>query len=639
MRKRAFILGCIFSALTGMLDPYLVFKGLPGRFGWEYWAPAAIFLLFIMLILSSIHRFFELKKSELFLIFIMVSVASVLPSYGLMHYLMATVVGLKYFATSANRWQELIISRIRPVMLLQDENAVRWFFEGLPPGASAPYGEWLMPMSYLMVYVMVFSFLSICVMVLFRKQWIERERLIYPLMILPLEMARKDGQSRVPVLFRDKLFWLGLSITFFFYLMNWISLTSTGEVMIGMRKGLIISERFGLTFVLNPDFPILGFSYLIPRSVSLSMWLFLIISTVQNSIFSVAGFRLPGMNAPFGGRTAASTFQGGGAMIVLVFFLCWRARRHLADCFRKAFTPAASIDDSDEILPYRTAVIGTILGFFVMCAFLRHAGMPWFASFFFMLFVMVVFIGLSRIVCQTGLPSAQSQCIPPAYASYLLPPGVITENGYIALGLQYSWTASLRSSVMTTGGHMLRIQDDARIPPRTVFAAIMAALVISYVSSAWVHIHLAYNIGALNTTGTWFGDRIFGGSMSNEIANAILPHLQDPLTGDVVLSRWIWTGIGAAVMSVLVFLHSKFLWWPIHYIGFPISDSSVIRRWWFAIFLAWLIKGLVLRFGGHNVYRRSVSFFLGVILSHITWTVAEILLNMIFDKRGYVSWF
>jgi len=26
-------------------------------------------------------------------------------------------------------------------------------------------------------------------------------------------------------------------------------------------------------------------------------------------------------------------------------------------------------------------------------------------------------------------------------------------------------------------------------------------------------------------------------------------------------------------------------------------------------------------------------------LSHITWTVAEILLNMIFDKRGYVSWF
>ncbi|HNS32389.1 MAG TPA: hypothetical protein PKN36_05390 [bacterium] len=639
MKGRAFILGAIFSVLTAMLDTYLVFRGLPGRFGWEYWAPAAIFLLFIMLVLSCIHKFFELDKSELLLIFVMVSVASVLPSYGLMHQVIASVVGLKYFATSANQWEELILSKISPLMFVQDENAVKWFFEGLPPGVSIPYGAWLKPMGFMLIFVLMFSFLSICIMVLFRKQWIEKERLMYPLMLLPLEMAKKEAKSRIPVLFKDKLFWLGFILVFSFYFFNWLSLVTTGAVLISLRKGLILSERFGFNFVLNPDFPILGFSYLIPRSVSLSMWLFLIFATVQNSIFNMMGFRLPGTNAPFGGRTAASTFQGGGAMIVLVFFLIWRARRHFSECFRKAFTKGGGIDDSKEILSYRTAVFGSILSFLAMACFLRYAGMPWLVSFAFLFFVLVVFIGLSRIVCQTGLPSAQSQCIGPAYTAYLLPPSLVTEGGYVALGFQYSWTASLRSSVMTTAGNMLRVQEDARISPRFLFAGVITAIIISYVASAWIHIYLAYTKGALNTTGTWFGARIFGGSISIEIAEAILSHLKSPVTSDIIISRYIFTGIGALIMGILVFLHSKFLWWPVHYIGFPISDSSVLRRWWFAIFLAWLIKGLILRFGGHNVYRKSVSFFLGLILSHISWTVAEILLNIAFKHTSSVAWF
>ena len=78
-----------------------------------------------------------------------------------------------------------------------------------------------------------------------------------------------------------------------------------------------------------------------------------------------------------------------------------------------------------------------------------------------------------------------------------------------------------------------------------------------------------------------------------------------------------------------MFLHSKFLWWPIHYIGFPIAESLPLQNWWFAIFLAWLVKGVILRFGGHNVYKKSVPFFLGMILSHVTWMVVESLINLV----------
>ena len=90
------------------------------------------------------------------------------------------------------------------------------------------------------------------------------------------------------------------------------------------------------------------------------------------------------------------------------------------------------------------------------------------------------------------------------------------------------------------------------------------------------------------------------------------------------------------MLSLLVIFQSKFLWWPLHYIGFPIAESAPLIYWWFAIFIAWLIKGVVLKFGGHNVYRKSIPFFLGMILSTVTWIVIESALNLVFNQTASV---
>jgi len=635
MRKRAFIIGAIFSAGIAMLDPFLMLRGLSGRFCWEYWAPAAIFILFFLLLLSCIHRCFELRTSELLLIFIMTSTASVLPSMGFMSSLMPIVSGMKYFATPVNKWAELIIDRTRPLLMVQDQKAITYFYEGLPAGASIPYAAWIKPMSFILLFVLVFSFFSICLMVLFRKQWIEKERLIYPLTILPLEMVKKEGKSRVPALFKDRLFWLAFSLAMIFYLLNWLSHVSTGTLMLSLRGYLSLFRR-SIGFSLNPYFPILGLAYLVPRSVSLSLWLFHVLFTLQSGLLRMSGFRLPGVNEAFGGRSTVTTFEGAGAMLALVIALFWRARKHLSDCFRKAFGLKCNVDDSKEMLSYRTAVFGSILGFLAMVGFMVYFGMPLIASVAFIFFTAVVFIGLARIVCQAGLPAARAQCIPPVYASYLLPPGLVTHQGYAVLGLQYSWAADIRTSVMATTGHTLKIQEEARIPPRLLITGIITAIVVSYISSAWMHIHTAYNVGALNVATSGGGGWFFGGSMSRFIANFIIPKINTPITGNMIISRYIFTAIGAAFMGALMFLHSRFLWWPIHYIGFPIAESAPLQYWWFAIFLAWLIKGLVLKFGGHNVYKKSVPFFLGLILSNITWMVIESALNLVFNKSSSV---
>jgi hypothetical protein len=75
-----------------------------------------------------------------------------------------------------------------------------------------------------------------------------------------------------------------------------------------------------------------------------------------------------------------------------------------------------------------------------------------------------------------------------------------------------------------------------------------------------------------------------------------------------------FTGIGASVSGFLLFLSRRFSGWPIHPLGYILAGSWVIQLSWFSCLLAWIVKGLILRFGGGPLYRLAAPFFLGLIL-------------------------
>ncbi len=641
MRKKVFLLGIIFAVFVSLIDPYLmIFKLRDARFTFQYWSPAAIFVLFFLTVLSCLHRRLELSSSELLFVFIMAASASVLPSLNFMTPLLTILTGFRYFANPANRWLEIFVEKTPSAVMVQDEQALRYFYEGLPRGEPIPFLAWLPPLTFFLVFMLIFAFLSICLMVLFRKQWMEKERLIYPLMILPLEMVRREGKSRVPILFKNKLFWLGAVLVFSYYFINWLSIAASGTAAFKLI-GRIFLMRYSVRLATRTHFPIIGLSYFLPCSVSLSFWLFFFLMAIQNGFLTLSGFRLPGVNEIGGGTTAVSSFQCAGAMLALVFALVWRARKHLKECFCKAFNRSCAVDDGEEILSYRTAVFGLIISFLLVLAFMRYFGMSWFVSFFFLFFTLAVFLGLTRIVCQTGLPAAQEACSPSAYTSYLLPPGIISHQGYVALGLQYTWTTNVTNSAMASAAHALKVQEQAMIPRRLIFAGIITAIIVSYIASAWMHIYAGYRVGAMNVaySGPFYGQFFFKGSMANYIDTFVVSKINTPLSREIIFSRYLFTALGVFIMGILMFFHSKFLWWPIHYIGFPIADSDALRVYWFSIFIAWLIKKSILRFGGNNVYRKSIPFFLGIIMGHIIWVSTEVVLNLAFQKTISTGWF
>ena len=80
-------------------------------------------------------------------------------------------------------------------------------------------------------------------------------------------------------------------------------------------------------------------------------------------------------------------------------------------------------------------------------------------------------------------------------------------------------------------------------------------------------------------------------------------------------------------MGLLMMARQRFLWWPLHPLGFAVSPGWALDRIWLSIFLAWLIKVVVLKYGGPGLYQKTRPFFLGVVLGQFVvgglWLVID----------------
>ena len=79
-------------------------------------------------------------------------------------------------------------------------------------------------------------------------------------------------------------------------------------------------------------------------------------------------------------------------------------------------------------------------------------------------------------------------------------------------------------------------------------------------------------------------------------------------------------GVGAVVMAFLIYMRHHFLWWPLHPLGYALGVTWAPSRIWFATFIGWALKLVIMRFGGFSAYRRGRAFFLGLIVGEYAMT-------------------
>jgi len=159
-----------------------------------------------------------------------------------------------------------------------------------------------------------------------------------------------------------------------------------------------------------------------------------------------------------------------------------------------------------------------------------------------------------------------------------------------------------------------------------MFLAIVLAVFIGYFVSNWLVLRLAYNYGGINLN-TWF--YVNGPQHPYSWAVSHILHPAGPSA-----SGWAARGAGAALMGLLMFVRYRFLWWPFHPLGFAVGSVIWIDHLWFSIFLVWLVKAMILKYGGVRMFRQGRPFFLGLILGQYSIAVIWFLIDLVTGQTG-----
>ena len=633
---RAFVVGSLLATFLAFACPYTVFLHHTAGMAADFITAGAVFLFFLFTFLVNtalrlIHRRLALDGAELILVYTMMIVASAIPTWGLMANLLPVLPGAFYYATPENDWASIIHPFLADWMAPREAEAVRFFYEGLPAGQSIPWAAWATPLACWSVLILAAYAFMISAMVIIRRQWVEHERLVFPLTQLPLEMIRTSGpRAALADLYKSPLLWIGFVIPF-------LILSSHGlSRYFNFVTPIDIEERY-LLFRLTPirlflSFPVIGFCYFINLEISFSLWFFHIVARSQAVIFNLIGYQLPGHGETFaggsGGGAPGISHQAMGAMAVLVLFGLWTARGHLRRVFARAIRGDPEVDDRREAMSYRSAVIMMLVSGAIVSVWLVLSGMPVWAAPFFLVAAFITFFGLARIVAEAGVGFCRAQMVAPIFSVYSLGSQPLGHAGLVSMALTYTWAVDIRTSVMASTINGLKLADALGIQrPRGLLVGAGLAIILGLVTSAATTLWLAYTYGGINLQG-WF----FNG-MPRTVFGFVADKINTPLSTDILVTRWVFTFIGAGAMAAMMYLRHHVLSWPLHYLGFPIGDTWVMSWVWFSIFLSWLLKLVVLRYWGVPGYRALRPFFLGLILGQIscagTWMLIDVCTGMV----------
>ena len=625
--SRAVAIGLACAALECLVAPYndYVIRSVflaGGHFPVAPFFVLTILTLVVNTILRGINPKLSLSPRELITIWCIMAAASGIPSTGMMRHALRPLVAYKYFATPENDWEALFHKHIPEWRVVQDESAIKDFYEGISPGDPIPWGAWITPLSVWTIYVLVLYFVVTCLSALLRKQWVEIEKCTFPLVKLPVEMSEHDHQGLVSSFFKSKALWLGFSFPVFIHTLN------------GLHAFFPAFPHFPIRFWLNPYlvgrpwsalrplqitlfWSMVGFSYLLTLEVSFSLWFFFLFFKLQCLIGSLLGFNItkgPGVQWT---AYSFSASQEVGACLTFVVFTLWKARHHIKGMFKDVFYRKSGTSNArDEAMPYSLTIFGLIGGISLL-AFMNHLmGMSFGFAFVFVLVLLGIYIALTWQVIHGGIPFVN----PSFSAHYILfttfGSSRINPSTMTSLFMHpVSLTRDLREIMMPYVMNGLKAADEVRLKRRHLLMGMGAAMVIGLLVSYYSVLRVSYHHRAPYTGGA--GD---------------MRWLTSVLVGHETGTDWTNVGFmifGSVFMLALMWLRGIFVWWPIHPIGYTMFSAWGTFKLWFSIFLGWLMKYGLVKYGGLRAYRSARPVFLGLVLGEMTCAGIWAIIGMI----------
>jgi hypothetical protein len=367
-----------------------------------------------------------------------------------------------------------------------------------------------------------------------------------------------------------------------------------------------------------------GLTFLLPTQLGFSCWFFMLFSRLELVVAASWGYSEVN---PWSGRFPYLPQQGVGAILGLFLATVWAARGHLVRAWQEALRPAERGSDSElpEPMSYRLAIFGLMGGVLGLIVFAVMAGMRWQTALaYFGLLLLIVFV-VARLRAELGLPTYELyQVGADQILQRVAGTNAWTRNDLTVMTLFFWLTRTHRQFPMQTQVDAIRLGRRTQTHLPTMTLLILLASVFGTVAAFWAYLHSMYQIG--------FESAKFRGpamwAFGREPWQKLDTWFSTPLLADYgTLGAYAF---GCLFTLFLSGMRARFLGWPFHPAGYLIAGSFGLFRLWFPIFVSWLIKVLILRYGGLRLYRQALPFFLGLILGEFIAGFLRTLLDMIF---------
>jgi hypothetical protein len=560
-----------------------------------------------------------LSRQEILIVYVILVVASALGGHDQLQILFTTIAWVYQNATPENRWADDILPHVPHHLVVCDERALSRLFRG-DSSLYAPgnFGPWIEPLLWWSAFALVLVWTLLCLMAIFRRQW-DRERLNYPIASVPLQFTSSRNNP-----LDSKLFWGAFSVAFVIQMVRlahnlWPAVPTLNIGVYNYSFRALPWSAAGAIPLSSYPFSY-GLAYLLPLQLAFSVWFFMWLARVQLIVAALLGFtqyrRFPFVQQ-----------QGVGAYFGIAFFVLWAARAHLARTFRQAFGAAKiSAEDRQEPLPSSVSVWGFFGGVAFLVWFSLNAGMGLGAALAFWAIFLTIVLTLTRLRAELGLPTIELyQVGADDILQNLCGSKAFSRKDLTVMTLYFWLVRTHRQLPMPVQADALRIGEQAGVKLRPLSMVLLAAAAVAIISSFWAYLHVMYQVGFDQAKFTGPAKWAFG----NEPWRKLSQWVNAPRAPDWGSNGAYLFGLGFTLL--LAALRTRFVWWPFHPVGYLVSGSFGLFRLWLPIFVTWLIKSLLLRYGGLSAYRKGQPLFMGLLAGEFSAAFLRTVLDLLFD--------
>jgi len=616
---KAILLGLVCQAAV---IGWIVYSEIPAKVyisSWSFSMPG-VFILALLLAVGAIWKRLGqgiLARRSLLLAYMMMAVSGILSGYGALQIAVPMMAGVIYRANGANNWSRWW-GDLPPYLIPRDAGALQGLFTG---ETAVPWGAWILPICGWLAFLLAAYGAMLFLASILSNQWIESERLAYPVAQLPLEMT-----NTAHPMYRNRLFWIGfaapavletlLAFHYYFPAVPAIVMKHSNMQPVWFPERPLSAMR-PFYFGWSPF--IVGLAYFAPLDVSFSVFFFNLLTQAERVYGAMIGL------GSTGGGVASNRFPFGeeqafGAFLAFALAALWRTWPGL----RRAWRERHRGDEEGRVM--LLSVAGLAACSMVVVWFLHQAGLSLLLSGIVLTLILLLAVTLSRIRAEAG-PAWVFGPYRDVSRAVIVSMGTANmgESSIVGLSLFRWLSRDVRFLPMPFHMEAFKIAHGAGIRKRLALGVMFLATAAGILLGFYFVLTYGYTLG-LGTS------KASPGRVNSSLAiwrNANT-WAQSSALPDKAGVPWLF--LGAGVCLALMKLRTLFIWWPFHPIGYVMAETGAGRSFWFHYFLAWLFKTLVLRYGGHSLYVRSLPLVVGIILGDVltqtAWSALAVLINI-----------